>query len=123
MEMTGISYNSKELILDGKSLVPMVTGDEPGEKRALYWHFPHYSNHGQQSPCGVIRYGDYKLIEYYENFNVQLFNLSDDPAEQNDLAEVEPEKADELREMLHEWRKDVDAQMMEPNPEYHARAR
>ena len=118
MEMTGISYNSKELILDGKSLVPMVTGDEPGEKRALYWHFPHYSNHGQQSPCGVIRYGDYKLIEYYENFNVQLFNLSDDPAEQNDLAEVEPEKADELREMLHEWRKDVDAQMMEPNPEY-----
>lgn len=118
LDMIGISYDPNDFVLDGKSIAPLVTGDGSHEKRAIYWHFPHYSNHGQQSPCGVIRYGDYKLIEYYENFNVQLFNLKNDPGEQNDLAETEPEKANELREMLHEWRKDVDAQMMEPNPEY-----
>ena len=71
-----------------------------------------------QSPGGAIRYGDYKLLEYYENGTVQLFNLKEDVGEQNDLAESEPEKARELREMLHQWRKDINAQMMPPNPGY-----
>ncbi len=118
LEMTGIPYNSGELVLDGKSLVPLVMGGNTLEDRALFWHFPHYSNHGQQSPCGVVRYGDYKLIEYYENFHVQLFNLKEDPSEQNNIAEENPEKVNELKEMLHSWRTSVDAQMMPENPDY-----
>ena len=49
-----------------------------------------------QSPGGAIRFGDYKLLEYFENNTVQLFNLKVDPGEQNDLAQSQPEKADEL---------------------------
>lgn len=71
-----------------------------------------------QSPGGAIRCGDYKLLEYYENNTVQLFNLKDDINEQNDLSSSEPEKANELKEMLHSWRKSFSAKMMEPNPEY-----
>lgn len=109
--------------IDGSSLVPILTGDKAGidqlRQKPLFWHFPQYSNHGAQSPGGAVRYGDYKLIEYYENNTVQLFNLKNDPGEQHDLAKTEPEKARELTEMLHKWRKDVNAVMPVPNPNYH----
>jgi len=55
--------------------VPNFTVSVPNFREAIYWHFPHYSNHGMQSPGGAIRAGDYKLLEYYENNTVQLFNL------------------------------------------------
>ncbi len=116
MDMLGIRYDPAKNILDGVSLVPFVKGQKKAKDRPLFWHFPHYSNHGQQSPGGAVRYGDYKLIEYFENFTVQLFNLKDDPEEQHDLATENPRKVNELREMLHKWRKDVNAQMMPENP-------
>ena len=50
-------------------------------------------------------------MEYFENSTVQLFNLKADPGEQNDLALAQPKKADELRALLHAWRKDVSARM------------
>jgi arylsulfatase A-like enzyme len=56
--------------------------------------------------------GDYKLLEYFENNTVQLFNLKDDPGEQNDLAQAQPKKAADLRERLQAWRQEVSAQMM-----------
>ena len=56
----------------------------------------------------------YKLLEYFENGTVQLFNLRDDMGEQNDLSKIEGRKAKELTAKLHQWRKDVDAQMMPP---------
>jgi len=54
--------------------------------------YPHYSNHGMQSPGGAVRTGDYKLLEYFENNTVQLFNLKHDIGEQTDLSNTEPEK-------------------------------
>jgi arylsulfatase A-like enzyme len=108
--------------MDGSSLVPILKGDKAGteqlRQKPLFWHFPHYSNHGAQSPGGAVRYGDYKLIEYYENNTVQLFNIKNDPGEQHDLAKTETEKVKELTKMLHDWRKSVDAWMPTPNPKY-----
>jgi len=108
--------------MDGVSIAPLLKGSKDGAdklaKRPLYWHWPHYSNHGAQSPGGAIRYEDYKLIEYYENNTVQLFNLKTDPGEQHDLSNSEPERVQELRGMLHDWRKSVNAEMPVPNPKY-----
>ena len=108
--------------IDGNSLVPVLKGDQSGveklRQKPLFWHFPHYSNHGAQSPGGAVRLGDYKLIEYFENNTVQLFNLKNDPGEQNDLSKKEPAKVKELRDLLHNWRRDVGAQMPSPNPKY-----
>ncbi len=104
---------------EGVDISPLLKGDAM-EKGPIYWHFPHYSNHGMQSPGGAIREGDYKLLEYFENGSVQLFNLKDDIGEQHDLSIIEVEKTKDLRDKLHQWRKDVDAQMMEPNPDYDA---
>ena len=81
------------------------------DRGAIYWHFPHYSNHGYQSPGGAIRLGNYKLLEYFENGTVQLFDLQTDLGEKNDLSKSKPEISKKLLKMLHDWRKEVDAQM------------
>jgi arylsulfatase A-like enzyme len=123
LDMLGLHpLTHKEDGVDGMSLVPILKGEKEGaekiENRALYWHYPQYSNHGVQSPGGAVRYGDYKLIEYYENNTAQLFNLKTDPGEQHDLFLSEPGKVQELRAMLHAWRKNVNADMPIPNPNY-----
>jgi arylsulfatase A-like enzyme len=112
LEMAGLPWMPDQHV-DGVSFVPALKG-EPFDRKAIYWHFPHYSNHGMQSPGGAIRLGDYKLLEYFENNTVQLFNLKADPSEQNDLARSQPKKAAELLKMLRVWRQEVSAQMM-PN--------
>lgn len=116
LEMAGLSQ-IPEQHQDGESLVPLLNKKKLN-RDAIYWHWPHYSNHGQQSPAGVIRSGNYKLIEYYENGTVQLFNLKEDIGEQNNLAESMPEKAKGLQEKLHKWLKEVNAQTNTSNPEY-----
>lgn len=117
LDMLGLPI-PQENNLDGVSIVPLLKGEDKLDREAIYWHFPHYSNHGMQSPGGAVRCGDYKLLEYYENNTVQLFNLKTDIGEQHDLSSSEPEKVCELRTMLHKWREDVNAQMMSPNPDY-----
>jgi arylsulfatase A len=117
LEMLGLPLLPKQHV-DGTSIVPLLKGKDKLDERALYWHFPHYSNHGLQSPGGAVRYGNYKLIEYYENNTVQLFDLSKDLEEKHDISKEQPEKVRELTAMLHQWRKDVNAKMMSPNPDY-----
>ena len=96
--------------VDGKNFVPALKGDSY-ERGPIFWHFPHYSNHGYQSPNGAIRIGNYKLIEYYENHTVQLFDLEKDIGEQRDLSKEKPEIAKKLLNQLQHWRKEVDAKM------------
>jgi arylsulfatase A len=120
LDMLGLSADQK--ITDGMSIAPLLKKQKKGKKeisnRVIYWHFPHYSNHGMQSPGGAIRFGDYKLLEYFENNTVQLFNLSIDPGEQVDLARSQPGKVEELRARLQDWREKINAQMPVPNPDY-----
>lgn len=118
LNMLGLPLMPKQHA-DGVSIVPLMKGKTHLDRKAIFWHFPHYSNHGMQSPGGAVRSGDYKLLEYYENNTVQLFNLANDPGEQHDLSASMPAKVKELKAMLHEWRKKVGARMMKPNPDYH----
>ncbi len=107
LEMAGLRPMPKQHV-DGRSFVPALKG-KPFDREAIFWHFPHYSNHGMQSPGGAIRRGDYKLLEYFENGSVQLFDLNSDPAEQHDLARTRPRKAAELLTELRAWRQAVSA--------------
>jgi arylsulfatase A-like enzyme len=103
--------------LDGTSLMPLFEPSGKLQREALYWHYPHY--HGSGSvPSGAIRQGDYKLIEYFEEGRVELYNLAKDLTETHDLSDQRPEKAEALRERLESWRRSVGAQMPEPNPNY-----
>jgi arylsulfatase A-like enzyme len=117
LEMIGVPARPSQH-RDGVSLAGILRSEKPPAREAIYWHFPHYSNHGMQSPGGAIRHGDFKLLEYFENNSVQLFNLREDVSEQRDLASSQPRKVEELRTRLHAWRKEVGAHMPTPNPEY-----
>lgn len=113
LEMAGLPLRPEQHT-GGLSLAGLVQGDERLDREAIYWHFPHYSNHGAQSPGGAVRSGDYKLIEYFENGTLQLFNLRDDSGEQHDLSQEQPETVERLKSMLHRWRASVAAEMPAP---------
>ena len=108
-----------ERVLDGIDLFPLLTGAGTGriERDTMYWHLPHYSNQGG-TPTGAVRRGPFKLIEHFEDGRVELFNLAEDPSENRDLSREQPQRREELRRLLREWRQSVDAQMPEPNSDY-----
>jgi len=106
--------------VDGLSLVPLLKNPDVGLKRdTLYWHYPHY--YQTTSPVSSIRQGDWKLLEYFEDGRVELYNLKTDLREQNDLSQKMPDKAEEMRRHLNAWRKAVNAQLPMPNPKYNAK--
>ena len=102
---------------DGMNLLPLLQGGGLQRKAPLFWHYPHYGNQGG-APCGAIRDGDWKLIEWYEDGRIELYNLRDDLSEANNLAEKTPAKAQELLQKLSTWRKEVNAVMPTPNPDF-----
>ena len=112
LEMTGLPALPDQHV-DGVSFLPALRGKDH-DRGAIYWHFPHYSNHGYQSPGGAIRLGKYKLLEYYENGSVQLFDLEKDLGERNDLSGTKPDVTARLLKMLRDWRGEVDAKMPYP---------
>ncbi|MEX1239823.1 MAG: sulfatase [Cyclobacteriaceae bacterium] len=117
LDMLGLPLLPKQHA-DGVSFVPLLRGKRSLNREAIYWHFPHYSNHGMQSPGGAVRYKNFKLLEYYDNGTTQLFDLDKDLGELNDISKENPDRVRELTQMLHEWRKSVNARMMPLNPEY-----
>ena len=116
LEMAGLDPLSEQHA-DGVSMVPLLKGDGQLDREALFWHYPHYANQGGTPGCSV-RSGDYKLIEFFEDRHAELYNLREDIAEEHDLAQSTPEVTERLRTMLHQWLREVDAKIPEPNPDY-----
>ncbi len=101
--------------VDGESLRPLLTETGTLQRDAIYWHYPHYHH---STPAGAIRRGDLKLIEFYEDGKLELYNLREDIGEQHNLADTMPDKARDLQKQLAAWRKRVDAKMPTPNPNH-----
>ncbi len=117
LEMAGLGKPRHKV--DGVSILPLLRQKGGLDRDAVYWHYPHYSNQGGP-PAGAIRDGDYKLIEFYEDGRVELYNLKDDIGERRNLARAEPKKAAELRAKLKRWRAAMGAEMPVVNPQYDA---
>ncbi|EAQ79277.1 sulfatase [Blastopirellula marina] len=103
---------------DGVSIISALEG-KPLDRGPIFWHYPHYGNQGG-SPTAAVREGDWKLIEWYEDGKVELFNLADDIGEKQNLADQQPEKRKELHQKLRQWRKAVGAILPTANPNYKA---
>lgn len=103
--------------VDGVSLVPLLKGGELKRQTPLFWHYPHYSNQGGK-PGAAVRAGDYKLIEFYEDGRMELYDLMKDISESHNLIADNPATAKELSAKLAAWRKEVGAKMMKPNPDF-----
>lgn len=114
------SESTTKIGCDGVSLVDVLKDPTRSIERSLYWHYPHHQHYqlGGTMPYGAMRSGDYKLIEFYNDETIELYNISKDIGEKNDLARTMPDLATKLRAQLHGWRNDVGAQMPTPNPDY-----
>ena len=108
LQMVGLPLMPKQHT-GGISIAPLLQ-NKTIERDALYWHYPHYGNQGS-SPGSAIRMGEWKLIEWYEDNRIELFNLQSDLGERNDIAEQNPEVKTRLLTMLHVWLKKENASM------------
>ena len=120
LDMAGLPQRPRQHV-DGESLAPLLKQQEELKREALYWHFPNYIGPGHPdgaTPCSVVRRGDWKLIEFFEDDRAELYNLKDDIGEQHDLAAKKPDQVKQLRRMLKQWREQARVQMPKPNPKY-----
>jgi arylsulfatase A-like enzyme len=130
LEVAGVEKPAGK-ILDGQSILPVLTGTGTLEERALFWHFPiylqAYLEEGDPTqdplfrtrPGSAVRMGDWKLIQYFEYNDLELYNLKEDISETNNLSETNPEKLRQLLQIIENWREETNAPVpMENNPEY-----
>jgi len=107
--------------LDGVSYSRLLTGGGAGtlDREAIYWHFPGYLGAGRGSwrttPAGAIRAGDWKLLEFFEDGRLELYNLRDDMGEAADLSGEMPDRVADLHARLRAWRQAIHAPMPTPN--------
>jgi len=119
-DMVGISFSGVKINgrIDGISVASVLKDpDSHLPNRAIYWHYPHFSNQGGR-PGAAVRVGNWKLIERYEFGRLELYDLKNDVGERKNLAKRFPDRADRMRSMLVRWRQSVRANMPKPNPAY-----
>jgi arylsulfatase A-like enzyme len=93
---------------DGLSLLPLLHNSAARLPRdTLYWHYPHY--YARMTPASALRHGDWKLVHYYEQDQLELYRLDTDLSEAHNLANAEPEMAAALKQQLDQWRAEVGA--------------
>ena len=63
------------------------------------------------TPAGAVRSGDYKLIEFFEDGVLELYDLHKDPGESINLVDQLSDKAELLHGSLRSWREKVGADM------------
>jgi len=97
--------------VDGESLIPLFTQTGDLDRDAIYFHYPNYAFHKQNRLGSAIRMGDYKLIKFYDDDSVELYNLATDIGETTDLAEQMPDRAKRLESKLDAWLAESDAAM------------
>jgi arylsulfatase A-like enzyme len=112
LELAGMDTDPGQHV-DGESIVPYLEDPRAEASRTIVWHFPHY--HGSAwRPGSAIRDGNWKLIEFYEDSIVELYDLEKDMEERVDLAGAMPEIAAKLRTRMHAELDKMGAQYPQP---------
>ena len=120
LDLAGLEANPRDHV-DGRSLVPSLKGEELPQ-RDLVWHYPHYGNQGGE-PSSILRRGDWKLIHYYEDGRNELYDLSQDAGERNDLAAAEGKRTNKMAEDLMAHLERRNARYPEPDPAFDPKKR
>jgi arylsulfatase A len=116
LEVAGARPDPRQPV-DGESLTPLFKTGGKLRRDTLYWHYPLAKPRLLAArSSGAIRHGDYKLIEFFDTGEIQLFNLRADVGEQWNLAPTLPQKVAELRAMLASWRKQANVSMQPMRP-------
>ncbi|WP_321473058.1 sulfatase [uncultured Paludibaculum sp.] len=118
--LSGLGVGTRTL--DGVSIADLLAnpGGRPPE-RDLCFHFPHY--YPTTTPVSAIRAGSWKLLEYLDGGQVELYDLREDPGEIQDVSTKLPDVVRTLRQRLAGWRNDVGARMPAVNPDFKSKIR
>lgn len=117
--------------LDGQDLTAAFEKTEQKPDRALYWHFPYYHPEkgyekaqadigvndfavSQTHPHSAVRSGKYKMLFFHEDQRTELYDLSKDIGEQQDIIQKTPAVAEEMRQLLATYLDDADARLPRP---------
>ncbi|MEL6557471.1 MAG: sulfatase [Bacteroidota bacterium] len=111
MNLLGINSETA----DGQSLVSIVKNNQ--REKPIFFHVPHYSPQ-RGLPSSSIRKGDFKLIYFYEDEQVALYDVVRDPKESEDLSTELPDVKDSLLQELMRWKSELGAKDPTPNPDY-----
>jgi len=111
----GIASHNKDL--DGRSLLKVFNEPKQKIRRKLFWHYPHY-HAGGDGPYSAVRFGKWRLIEFHETGNVELYDLSKDIGETYDRSDFNLKTRDQLKVALKKWRNSIGAQMPNKNPDF-----
>jgi len=118
-EWAGIAPSTLPKGIEGGSIVSLLKNDGRGDvkrlREELVFHFPHYQG---DTPHSAIFLGELKLLHFYEDNHDELYDLSKDIGERNDLAAQHPTETKKLRERLDNYLADVNAQFPTPNPNF-----
>ena len=127
MELIGADV-PVSVAIDGVSFADVVrTGKSVARRPPIYWHFPAYLPLGERggryafrtTPAAAVRDGRWKLIEFFEDGQLELYDLKIDQSETTNLALERPRIVALLREDLHRWRAEVKARIsLGPNPAF-----
>jgi arylsulfatase A-like enzyme len=111
-----LNLSSSNKDIDGIDLSNLFINKEI-EREFIFWHFPHY--HGSLwKPGSALRSSDWKLIEFYEDNRLELYNLKDDLSETNDLADIYPEIKSNLYKKLNMIKENLGANETTINKDY-----
>ena len=104
--------------LDGKSILPLLTQSSELERDALYFHYPNYAFHKQNRLGSAIREGEFKLIKHYDDGSLELYDLSNDVGEKNDISTQSPEIAKRLVDKLDKWLQERESQLPQKRTDF-----
>lgn len=109
IEVAGTKNKAGNLI-DGVSMVPLITKNQVPKREAMYWHYPSETGKWKPRMASAVRKGDYKLIQFYLDKRYELYNIKNDPSEKKDLAAAMPDIVKELKVILDNWKISVNAE-------------
>lgn len=115
LEMAGLK-NKPGNIIDGKSILHVFKGSKWQGREALFWHYPSETGKWVPRMCSAVRMGHYKLLYFYAAKRTELYDLSKDPSEENDISASNPAKVKELKAALDKWKKEVNAEEPDLHP-------
>ena len=97
LEMADLPLRPEQHV-DGQSYAAALKGEDY-QRKAMFW----YSHTARPSSTGDTRglaytEGNYKVIEWFDEQTIELYDLEADKAEKNDLSSQMPEKTKELHD-------------------------
>lgn len=116
LELAGIEQDDLEM--EGRSLLPMINNEVASHESEFYitectW----MRKHGWRTP-------QWKLMialepDFHFKPEVELYNLVEDPEENNNLADQQPAVVAMLRDRMDAWITKRESETGKPNPMYH----